>query len=403
MDKINLRLCGGRLAVATLLAFASPASLNAAPAPVDYMTASFHMTRLLDWGTRPDWSPDGSKIAFTESDFNDTHAYELDLKTHEVRCLTCSLGMNGLVTRVYYMPDGSFLFLAPRDLAGAEQRKRTTIRSNTPQELYWAPASLDRPPQPLQAPAMGEIAISRKLSEDGGVQIAWGFYEGANSKQLRIATLVHDGQGARLVNSRVLLDAKQPSKPAGVNGYETYDFANEDRAVVFFTIDMGSGVPNGEMYEVDIASGTVHPLYTDPAHNETHLFPDERYGLEESNRVSDPSGYWRGISAFPAEVIPWVLPGLHMKVPTEEELSNYAPNGNLKGFKRPFDLFVVAIDGLGSVKRRQLTDVSRFGAEAHQSAPAPDGRHIAFAIDERCSDQFAGKTGLYIGEFGPER
>jgi hypothetical protein len=181
---------------------------------------------------------------------------------------------------------------------------------------------------------------------------------------------------------------------------ESYDFANKDRVVTFATIDMESGKPDAEMYEVDTASGALRPLYTDPSHNETHLFPDERYGLEESNRASDPAGAWRGVSVFDEGTIRVMASVGKVKAPAVGELSDYAPNGKVKGVNRPFDLFVVAIDG--SVKPRQLTDVGRFGANAGQSTPARDGRRIAFAIDERCSDELAGKGGLYIGEFGPE-
>jgi hypothetical protein len=64
---------------------------------------------------------------------------------------------------------------------------------------------------------------------------------------------------------------------------------------------------------------------------------------------------------------------------------------------RPFDLFLVAIDG--SERVRRLTHVSDIGGQAHQSAPAPDGRRVAFALQAPSSGPFAGKAGLYVGEF----
>ena len=51
------------------------------------------------------------------------------------------------------------------------------------------------------------------------------------------------------------------------------------------------------MYKLHLQSGRLSKLPGDGAHSEFHLFPDERYGLEESNRVSDPSSSIRGISS----------------------------------------------------------------------------------------------------------
>lgn len=82
------------------------------------------------------------RIAFTEADDKQSYAYELDLRTRKVRCLTCQWGTGGLVTRIYYLPDENFLIEAGPDDANTE--------------LYWMPASLSSPPQALEAKAVGE-------------------------------------------------------------------------------------------------------------------------------------------------------------------------------------------------------------------------------------------------------
>lgn len=365
---------------------------------IDYMTAPFHMTRVLDWGTRPDWSPDGSRIAFTESDVRDTHAYEIVLETGEVRCLTCWLGMNGLVTRIYYLPDSSHLILAPRDLASKAISSKASNRSDSlDQALYWAPASFDSAPIALEARAFGEIAISRRLSAGGEMQIAWGEITEKGSA-LRTARLVHDGNRARLEGTVTLYDPSRQAPASGVTFIETYGFVQDDKAILFFTVDFNGGKPDGGMYLFDIASASVRWLYKDPAHNETHLFPDERYGLEESNRASDPDGAWAGISALDESAVQAFLQRAGQKAPAEAELANYAPGKYLRGLNRPFDLYV--LDLQAPAEPRQLTDFSRYGANAHQSVPGPGGRRIAFAVDERCRPGFAGRGGLYIGNFG---
>lgn len=388
-------LQGFAAAVAIVLLAAPSAAAPGRGMGPDYMTDEFRTTRLLDWGTRPDWSPDGKRIAFTEAEFRDTHAYEIDVATREVRCLTCRYGMNGVIMRVYYLPDGSFLILASRDLAGPHMQTRASNRSDeTKAELYWMPASADVAPRPLGTPACCEIAISSRVV-DGATQIAWMSVDGGLSS-LNLARLVRNGNSASMEGRRTLYDLTQRSRSPHVTVTETYGFKDNDTAIYFWTMDPASGKIDGEMYQIDIASGKLAAMYLDPWHNETHLFPDERFGLEESNRASDPSGAWRGVSAQQGPVVSSIAKRLGLAPPAEPTL-DYAPFGSLKGFGRPFDLFIVSMEYPS--KRRQLTDVGRFGVNAGQSAPSPDGRRIAYAIDPRANPEMVNDVGLYVGEF----
>jgi hypothetical protein len=54
-----------------------------------YDPPEFHQ-KLLDYGERPYWSPDGKRIAFVESNYGDI--CEIDIETREVRNLTRDLG-----------------------------------------------------------------------------------------------------------------------------------------------------------------------------------------------------------------------------------------------------------------------------------------------------------------------
>lgn len=392
------------LALGALLAFSAPgiaATARAESAPVDYFTAPFSSERVLDWGTRPDWSPDGRRIAFTTADERDSHAYELDLASGEVRCLTCWLGMAGLITRVYYLPDSSFLFAAARNLDSPEfPRKRSTV-SDLIGDLYWMPAAGKVAPQRLGVSAFGEIAISRRRDKAGGVKIAWGELH-SDKSLIGMATLVRRGGRAALIDRRTVYDSTLSVALAEhVRASETYGFGKRDSAITFFTIRSEHGVLDGEMFEVDLSTGKLRNLSHQPNHNETHLFPDERFGLEESNRASDPVGALRGISAVDAKTYQMIASMGGLPVHSDTELASYAPFGPIVGMKRGFDIFVVAMDG--SNRTRQLTDVSRLGGGAHQSAPAADGRRIVYAIDERGRPELTGKGGLYIGEFGASR
>jgi hypothetical protein len=369
-------------------------------ASIDYARAAFTTRRVLEWGTRPVWSADSKRIAFMEADTHDTQAYELDLTTRRIRCITCHLGMEGLVTRVFYLPDGSFLVLAPVGLGRGRAYDKTSVRSDySTQELYWLANTPNATLQPLGAPAFGDLAVARRPERGGGVRIAWGEM-GEDTGSLHTAILSNDGKNARLEQRKNLLQVGKGAGPAAGASLalaESYDIARDGRAVTFYTIRARDGSLDGEMYISDIATGDVRPLYTHPSHNESHLLPGETFALEESNRASDPSGTWRGVSSHGAALNAFLARRIGVAFPGPDALLDYAPFNGQRGLNRPFDLFVVSMDG--STPPRQLTDFSRFGVNAHQSAPSPDGRRVAYAIDPRGRPQGAALGGLYVGEF----
>jgi len=308
-----------------------------------------------------------------------------------VRCLTCHLGALKDVTRIYYLADGSFLLLAPN-------LDHPTKDISYGQELFWMSADLG-PAIRLNAPAFGEIAIGRRAAPDGSVLLGWG--DAATDKSLLyVGKRVHTHNSAAILGRKVVLDVKWPDTPRSFTIAEAYGFIRGDQGLTFYTVEDRNSTRDGDMFEGDIASHRIRPLYRDPAHTETHFFPDERYGLEEANRASDPAGEWRGISGHPAGMMGFLKTQVKRPLPSPESLKDYAPNGRLKGFDRPFDLFVVKVDG--SAPPRQLTTFSALGANTHQSVVGPDPRKIAFAVDPRSSTEMAGRGGLYVGTFGSE-
>lgn len=60
----------------------------------------FH-SKLLDYGCRPYWSPDGKRIAFVDKAFGDVS--EMDFKTREVRQLAHNLGDHHSFLRVLFL------------------------------------------------------------------------------------------------------------------------------------------------------------------------------------------------------------------------------------------------------------------------------------------------------------
>ena len=341
------------LAALALLVAGSTAVVSAdEPAPFDYINAKFEMTKVLDWGDRPNWSPDGTRLVFTESDTAQGFAHVLDLTTGDDDCLTCRWGQRGLVTRIYHLPDASYLIEAGPNLLLTE--------------LYWMPASAATAPQALGVRASGEVAISPRGSATAGFRLAWS--SAFSNSEIMTGRLVHDGATASVIDQRPVPRAPVDPNDSLLRYGEPYDFTNDDTKLLYW----GFAAPaDGEMYEVDLATGKVRYLYRDPSHNETHVFPGEHFGLEESNRASDPDSPVRGVSGLLAGTA-------------------NAPGG----VGGPFDLFVVDLDDPSRTQR--LTHVSDIGGQANQSTPSPDGRRIAFVVS---GPPGGVPSGLYIGEF----
>lgn len=364
---------------------AAPENANAAldGATPDYFTADFEVERILDWGDRPVWSPDGERIVFTVDDVNPGPAYEIDLETREVQCLTCEWGASGHVGRIYYLNDSSYLIQGPASLATAEVDRDGNPARTAMSDLYWMPADASLPPQPLHAQAFGEVALDYDHSQPGETRIAWG--EAQPEYRLMTGNVINDGTRAFLVNRTVqYADPPGDSEPP-VTYVETYDFVDEGDGVIFWSQPEDRAF-NG-MYKLDLTTGEISALPEDGQHIETHTFPNTRYGLEESNRASDPSSPYRGMSAHVPAGLTFLLNLVGWQ--------NAEQIGEEYGGKT-FDLYVHDIE---NDRRRRLTEVSEGGGQAHQSTPARDGRRIAFSLHGPEEGQFAGEDGLYVGTF----
>ena len=373
---------------------AAMVAANAIPARAaaptrDYLNDKFDVEQILDWGDRPVFSADSKRIAFTIDDEHLGPAYEMDLATRKVHCLTCRWGANGVVARVYYLSDGSYLLTGPASLDTAETTTGAKPQSAKGTYLYWMPADASTPPQALGAAAVGEIALDYDHSAPGEMRIAWGEMQlwGDTPPKYRMlmGSVVNDGKRAWLVN-RTVLHSDPPGDPNSLVTYtETYDFIDDGKSILFFTGEKGR-LYNG-MYKLDIATGKTTSLQTDAQHNETHSFPDIRYGLEESNRASDPTSPYRGVSGHRGPFLTALL-----KVAG-------VPNAEAMGDKyggKPFDLYLLDWQ---TGKVRRLTNTNELGGEAHQSTPARDGKHIAYSIRSAVNSKYAGKTGLFLGTF----
>ena len=374
--KTPLKHLLGAMAAATVLVTV-PAVAARTQTKIDYLNAPFRQERILDWGNRPNWSPDGRRIVFTKDDIIDGPAYEINVETRAVRCLTCKFDKAQFVTRIFYLPDDSFLIEASPGMTGGSGGGADASRT----ELFWMSKDLATPVS-LGTSAMGDIAINRTAEPDGSVRIAWSAIKD-NGLQLVTGKLSHDGKIASVGDVQGLYKF-QAGKPGPISIAEAYEFVDGGKAVMFWTVEPDT--LNGEMYKVDIATKAISKVYASPAHNETHTFPDERFGLEESNLLSDPDGPYRGASGLGKGGL-----GFFMQMKGVPQAAQAAAANADKGF----DLAVVTMDGKS---RRQLTKLGAQGGQAHQSIASPDGRRIAYAVKDP-EGKSGQPVGLYIGTF----
>src|SRR5690348_14465527 len=65
---------------------------------------------LTHFGERADFSPDNKSVAFMSKSFGD--AMEIDLKTHDIKCLTCNVPAAAFL-RVMHLSTGDYILIGP--------------------------------------------------------------------------------------------------------------------------------------------------------------------------------------------------------------------------------------------------------------------------------------------------
>ena len=106
--------------------------------PLDHLPPNFEI--LTHFGERADISPDNLRVAFMAKSFGD--AMVIDLKTREIRCLTCNVPA-AVLLRVMHLVTGDYILIGPDHF---ENIRVSRTRDN---ELWFLRRSADRGPQSL--------------------------------------------------------------------------------------------------------------------------------------------------------------------------------------------------------------------------------------------------------------
>ena len=319
-------------------------SISQYPYPLDNPPL-FHQ-KLLDFGERPYWSPDGKRIAFVESNYGDI--CEIDIKTREIKNLTGNLGENHSFLRVLYLPNGDYILVGP-----AEFKDRFTSR-RVESEIWWMDKNAQNPPVPLGRRIFEGLGVSRIANK---ITYAVSGLNDPNvgsflDFEVRVADIKVKSGEPHLINEKVIYKNERGHDP------EPQDFRNNDTEVIMAEyFDLNSGTENKKDHYcvvkgVDIESGEVRLyIYEKGIHNECEgIFPNEEYICLESACDGGPG-------------------------------------------TRSVDLWKLKLDGSGE-RVRMTGMIDRLPWRATNSNVSPDGKWLAFMLN--VSDSEAG-YGMGIG------
>ena len=235
----------------------------------------FH-EKLLDYGERPYWSPDGKRIAFIESNYGDV--CEIELETRKVRNMTKNLGEHHTFLRVLFLPNGDYILIGPKVF-----KDRYTSR-RVESELWIMDKDAKTAPKPLGRRIFEGCGVSRignriTYSMNGNHDPSIG---SPDDFEVHVTEIVYDKGGPSLGDDKVIYR---------VNGFdpEPQDFRNNDTEIIMAEYYNHPSVNKKDYFctvkGVQIATGLVKLYILEPyIHNECEgIFPNEEYICLESS------------------------------------------------------------------------------------------------------------------------
>ncbi|UCF37427.1 MAG: PD40 domain-containing protein [Acidobacteriota bacterium] len=229
---------------------------------------------LTNFGERAVWSPNGQRIAFVHRTLGD--AFEIDVETRELSCLTCAFSHAGFF-RVHYLSSGDFILIGP-----SEAVDRGKARWNE-SELWFLAKGSSGPPTRLGQKLNEGIAASRQSP-----RIAWS--ESSNQypdeisegvSRLVVADVQVEGKDVSLVNKRVVHSDKWPHC-----WLEAQDFRKDDSELTFSCYQPEN---EAEVMGVLLADGKVVNYTNSPGvYDEPEgIFPDGEFTTVECDQQND--------------------------------------------------------------------------------------------------------------------
>src|ERR1019366_4510261 len=239
-----------------------------------------NMEVLTHFGERADISPDNQRVAFMAKSFGDAMA--IDLKTREIRCLTCNVP-GAAFLRVMHLVTGDYILIGP---ARFEDIHTSRSRDN---ELWFLGKERGAKPVRLGQKMSEGAAISKKSlkisfsqTHDQAPDLA------PDASRLMVADVDVSGAVPKLVNQKTVYESKDRNCVL-----EAQDFYDNDSKMTFTCYQphglatvMGIDLKTGQVVDFSKAPGT---------YNETEgIFPDGRYTCIEGDRQVEQMGGQHG-------------------------------------------------------------------------------------------------------------
>jgi hypothetical protein len=234
---------------------------------------------LTHFGERADISPDNERVAFMAKSFGD--AMVIDLKSREIRCLTCNVPA-AVFLRVMHLSTGDYILIGP------DHFENTHISRTRDNELWFLSKERGSKPVKLDQKMSEGAAISKISMKIAFSQTASQASDLAPDASRLIVADVDRSGTPKLVNQKTVYQSKDKSCVL-----EAQDFYDNDRKMTFTCYE-----PEGRasVMGIDLASGEVTNFSKAPgSYNEVEgIFPDGLFAAVEADRQCDELGGKRG-------------------------------------------------------------------------------------------------------------
>jgi hypothetical protein len=240
--------------------------------PMDNLPS--HMRVLIDWGQRPEFSPDGQHVYFLAKAWNDV--FRIHLGSGKIEPMTLHFWHEGF-QRVLCLPSGDLLLLGSDSF---DARDPDANRHRLEMSILQKP--FNRPPVSLGYFCDEGPAIDRRSS-----RIAW---TEPGQRVMKIADIVDLETEPKLVNVKIVFDQDAEKLPS-THRLETQDFWPSTNKLLFTYYQGDEKEPffNAEVAAIDLNTKELS-FVTNVAngYNEAEgVAPDGSYILIESDRQNE--------------------------------------------------------------------------------------------------------------------
>src|SRR3954469_14189626 len=236
--------------------------------PLDHLPSQIEV--LTHFGERADISPDNTKVVFMDKSFGD--AFQIDLKTRIIRCLTCNVP-GAAFLRIMYLSSGDYILIGPKSFNDIHSSR---TKDN---QLWFLSKEEGSKPQPFNEKMSEGAALSKK-----SMKISYSVTHAQDESlpneysALYVANVEGSGATARLTDKKRVYESK-----SNACRIEAQDFFDDDRKMTFTCYE-----PQGlaSVMTIDLASGKVENMSKAPGtYNECEgIYPDGLYTNVEADR-----------------------------------------------------------------------------------------------------------------------